>query len=190
MNPVGSNFQVIVFHGLLPGDTPIGRNPADINASGCRHRRLRSLAEEPRCAWNGTSFRPNTGDCQHGIPADSSHVLRQAAINEGGCRGRAPNCCPPRETPSRSAVPKVFHGRIVVERDSVGQVLAEKLGGIGVADVGVVPGEMVVLASIGHLNEAADVRGPSAGQKERGVLGKLKTAVLSAGLRSTIRGSK
>ena len=63
----------------------------------------------------------------------------------------------PGKAPGRSTVPKIFHGGIVVQRDSIHEVLFEELRGIGIPDVGVVPGEMVVLAVISHLHKAADM---------------------------------
>src|SRR5580704_8598430 len=95
----------------------------------------------------------------HGVPADSRNVLPQCSIDDrAGVRRGRPIAAYPGKTPYRSAVPEVLHGGIVVQGDAEREVLLEQLCGISVPDVGVIPGEMVALAGISHLHEAADMR--------------------------------
>src|ERR1017187_1719404 len=92
----------------------------------------------------------------HAVPTDSRDVLRQGPIDDGRCgwRGRR-TTANPGKAPGRSTVPKIFHGGIVVQRNSIREILLEEFRGIGIPDVGVVPEEMGLLVVICHLHKAA-----------------------------------
>src|SRR5579864_2360493 len=91
----------------------------------------------------------------HLISTNSSHVLREGQIHEsGGGRFRRKIITSKRVAPHGSRVPKILECWTVVERNSVQHVLAHELSRIGVANISVVPGEMVVLSVVGKLDEA------------------------------------
>src|SRR5579863_9217965 len=99
----------------------------------------------------------------HRVSADAADILRQTAVDNRRCVGSwSPVACNPGITPSGGAVPKVFHGWIVVEIDAVNQFFASHLGQIRVANVGVIHAEAVSLGIVSHLHETADMAGPRA----------------------------
>src|ERR1700688_1685074 len=61
---------------------------------------------------------------------------------------------------------------------------------IGVAQIRVVPAEMIVLRRVRHLRKTSDVTSPSSGQKQRNVLRKLEVPVLCARLRRSRTGKR
>src|ERR1700688_1724363 len=123
----------------------------------------------------------------HGISAESRDVLREAAVDQRARRrswGHVRRH--KREAPRGSAVPKILDRWIVIQRHSKRERLPEQfMVLIRVANVGVVPGEMIILGGIGHLHKTAEVTSPGAGKKQGNVLRKLEIAVLRARLRRT-----
>src|SRR5579883_100245 len=90
------------------------------------------------------------------IAAEPQDLLAEAAFDHGGGAGEG---CEPRaeewEPPGRRRVPDVLDRGVVVEREPIGEVLAEELGLPRQADVEVVPGELPGDAVIGALDEGA-----------------------------------
>src|ERR1035437_5229506 len=159
MHPVAANLYIVIFRGFLQGGAPIWREPADIKRQRCSagvQSRIWHRSSDVRCTVN------TSGQVQavvpHGISTDSRNVLRQGPIDDGssGWRWRR-TTVEKGEAPGRSTVPKIFHGGIVIERDSIHEVFLEELRGIGIPDVGVVPDEMGVLVVVSHLHKAADM---------------------------------
>src|SRR5579859_506515 len=121
----------------------------------------------------------------HRVSAESRYVLRQPAVNQRARRrsrrrvGRRE-----RKAPRRRAVPKILDCRIVVQRYSKRKRLPEQFVIlIGVAQIRVVPAEMIVLRRVCHLRKTSDVTSPSSRQKQRNVLRKLDVSVLRTRLR-------
>src|SRR5579872_3923972 len=125
----------------------------------------------------------------HGVPAKSCNVFPQSSVDNCSRSGHGrPVAAHPRKAPGRGAVPEVLHGGIVVQSNSKREILFEQLSGIGVADIRVVPAEVVVLATVRHLHETPDMRCPGAGEEQRRLLRKFKTAVLGPRFWSFRRG--
>src|SRR6476646_2993593 len=117
----------------------------------------------------------------HGVAAETGHVLPQRSIDYGCSRWRWSNVAGgERKTPGRRAVPQVLNRWIVVERDPIGELLAEQTPSVGSrTDVSIVPTEVIGLRIVCDLNEAAYVTSPGARKKYGGGLRELEVAVLS-----------
>src|ERR1035438_2669338 len=95
---------------------------------------------------------------KHPVSANACNVLRQVSVDDFRRVWRSGRAAgDPRVTPSGSAVPEIFHSGVVVESNSVREVLLEEFSGVGVPYVGVIPTEMVILRMVGHLHKAADM---------------------------------
>ena len=108
------------------------------------------------------------------ITADAADARGKRALDRGACALRAVDRrYRVREGPGRRGVPQILNGWIVVGRDAVDNIERADAGGVGIADVGVVPRpgmlELVgrragqpgqgIRCAIGHLRERADVFG-------------------------------
>src|SRR6185312_13362083 len=84
---------------------------------------------------------------------------------------------------------KIFDGGIVVQSHAVSQRFIEQASFVvGIANVGVVPAEVIGLRVIGYLHKAADMFSPCAREEQGNVLRKFEVAILGCGLRRFGRG--
>src|SRR4029077_11447634 len=105
----------------------------------------------------------------HRVSTHSRHILGQTSIDK--CpRRRSGSYVAPYEgkSPGRRAVPEILDTRIVVQSDSECKRSSKQLAClIGIADICIVPTEVVTLGRVSDLYEAPYMAGPRAGEEQR-----------------------
>ena len=119
----------------------------------------------------------------HRVSAGPCHILSETALDNRR-RGWSGRRIAGDEgiAPGGSGVPYIFKRRIVIQSDSENPVFAVLLHLAGIADVGVIHPEVIVLRIVGDLQETTQMVRPGAGQEQRNILGKLETVALRTGL--------
>src|SRR5260370_22293289 len=112
VHSVGANFQAVVLCDRLPGHAPIGSQSTNIEPESCARVGLRpaNVLRTVNCAAYVQMLVP------HGVSAESGHILREGAINNGFPRRSWRNVgSRERESPRWSAVPQILYCRFVIE---------------------------------------------------------------------------
>src|SRR5258708_14613417 len=112
--------------------------------------------------------------------SDAGYICGEGSV-DNGLRGRCGGDVRrgERESPGRSAVPKILDGRVVIERYPPGEGFSEQFVFlVGIADVGVVPAKVIILHRVSHLHETAYVTPPCASKEQGNILRQLELAIL------------